>query len=460
MNKSMNMLLSVAAVAAGVALTIVAHRQGWLSGNPDSATLREPAPLNSAEPDHSGHQHDSPVISLIAATTDLPRARRTPSVDCATTQSVVQFANSDIARQAGLVTETVRRRPVSHVLTCNAELAFDGNRVAHLSPRASGSVQEVRAQVGDNVRAGDVLALVDSLQLAEARAGLLQARAVERLRRKNFERQVVLSESGVTARRELLDAETSLAEATIALSAARQRLANLGLNEAQIDRLASDQLDGDPSMPNASQSEMLAVVAPFNGVVVERHAVLGERVDPSQSLFTIADTTRMWALLDVYESEARFVRVGQPVVVSVQALPGETFAGTVTWVAPSLDPRTRTIKARAEIDNTGGLLKANMFGQARITVRDRTDEVTVPKSAVQWEGCCNVVFVKHSDTVFQPYRVRLGMETDDAYVVEDGLPEGEQIVTQGSYLLKTEILKGSIGAGCCEVHGVTDASED
>jgi cobalt-zinc-cadmium efflux system membrane fusion protein len=168
----------------------------------------------------------------------------------------------------------------------------------------------------------------------------------------------------------------------------------------------------------------------------------------------------MWALLDVYESEARFVRVGQPVVVSVQALPGETFAGTVTWVAPSLDPRTRTIKARAEIDNTGGLLKANMFGQARITVRDRTDEVTVPKSAVQWEGCCNVVFVKHSDTVFQPYRVRLGMETDDAYVVEDGLPEGEQIVTQGSYLLKTEILKGSIGAGCCEVHGVTDASED
>jgi cobalt-zinc-cadmium efflux system membrane fusion protein len=144
-------------------------------------------------------------------------------------------------------------------------------------------------------------------------------------------------------------------------------------------------------------------------------------------------------------------------MLNAQALPGETFAGTLTWISPTVDPRTRTIKARAELDNAEGLLRANMFGRARIIVRDREDALVVPKSAVQWEGCCNVVFVKQTDTVYQPYRVRLGEVLEDAYVVEEGLDENEQIVTQGSFLLKTEILKGSIGAGCCEVHGASES---
>lgn len=454
MHKSINILLGTAALAAGVGLVVVADRQGWLRSSPSVAPTRGADAGDRAGPDHArldqdGKAQEVPTMSVIPASREVPRARRIPSVECATAESVVQFANPDIARRAGLVIESVRKQPVTHVLSCNAELAFDGNRLAHLSPRASGSVQKVLAQVGDAVEAGDVLALVDSVELGEARAAVLQAVAIERLRRKNHERQVALSESGVTARRELLDAETSLAEATIALSAARQRLRNLGFDDAQIDSIAGGE-DAESALP---------VVAPFAGVVVERHAVLGEVVDTSQVLFTIADTSRMWAMLDVYEADLRHVRVGQPVVVSVQALPGETFAGTIAWVAPSLDARTRTIKARAEIDNNEGLLKANMFGLARITVRDRTDAVVVPKSAVQWEGCCNVVFVKQTDTVYQPYRVRLGQETDEYYVVEEGLPEGEQIVTQGSFLLKTEILKGSIGAGCCEVHGVSDAAD-
>ncbi len=92
-----------------------------------------------------------------------------------------------------------------------------------------------------------------------------------------------------------------------------------------------------------------------------------------------------------------------------------------------------------------------MFGHGQITVRQRDEAIVIPKSAVQWEGCCNVVFVRHTNTVYQPYKVTLGYEGDGFYVVEKGLSAGEMIVTQGAFLLKTEILKGNIGAGCCEV---------
>ena len=178
---------------------------------------------------------------------------------------------------------------------------------------------------------------------------------------------------------------------------------------------------------------------------------MGEVVDPSQPLFAIADISRMWALIDIYESDLREVQVGQPVVLRVEGLPGESFAGHITWVSSQLDPQTRTLQARAEFDNSHGLLRAHMFAQASVSVRDRQHSLVVPQAAVQWEGCCNVVFVKKSETDYEPRKVHLGVATGTVYEVLSGVSEGEEVVTQGSFLLKTEILKGSIGAGCCEV---------
>ena len=125
--------------------------------------------------------------------------------------------------------------------------------------------------------------------------------------------------------------------------------------------------------------------------------------------------------------------------------------GRITWVSSHLDPRTRTLEVRAEMDNLDGALRANMFAKAVITVRDSEPTVVVPRAAVQWEGCCNVVFVKDSPTTFHPVKVHLGPAAGSMVEVRRGLSGGETVVTQGSFLLKTEILKGSIGAGCCEV---------
>jgi cobalt-zinc-cadmium efflux system membrane fusion protein len=248
-------------------------------------------------------------------------------------------------------------------------------------------------------------------------------------------------ERHVATERDILEAETKLAESRITLSRARQRLQNLGLTDIEIHEVAR----------RRDTSSLLAMTSPFAGIVVERTAVMGEVVNTSKVLFAIGDTSKMWAMLDVYEADFRKVRLRQPVVLTVEGLRGEAFGGRITWISSHVDRRTKTLKVRAEIANPEGLLRAGMFGKAVITIHDKESLLVVPKAAVQWDGCCNIVFVKHSDTLFKPRKVQLGYETDAFYTVEGGLKPHEVVVTTGSFLLKTEILKGSIGAGCCEV---------
>jgi cobalt-zinc-cadmium efflux system membrane fusion protein len=277
--------------------------------------------------------------------------------------------------------------------------------------------------------------------MGTAKAEYLQALASLDMWERNYAREKRLLEKKVATERDVLEAETKLTESRIALSKASQRLRNLGLTDAQLGDVAKKK----------DASSLLPLLAPFSGVVVDRSAVTGEVVDTQRSLLSVADTSKMWAMLDIYESDVQKISIGQSVVFAAEGLPDEQRGGYVDWISSHVDRRTRTLKVRAEISNQDGLLRSGMFGKAIITVRRNEAALVVPKDAVQWEGCCNVVFVKRSETSFEPRKVKLGYETDRFFVVEQGVNKGETIVTTGSFLLKTEILKGSIGAGCCEV---------
>ncbi|MGI9014411.1 MAG: efflux RND transporter periplasmic adaptor subunit [Phycisphaerales bacterium] len=372
---------------------------------------------------------------------EVMRANRVPSTTCTNAFSTVVLKSPEIARRVGLEVAEVRSETIDETIVCNAEVAFDGDRFAHLAPRASGHIAEVNAGLGDRVEAGDVLAVIDSAELGSAKAAYLQARSLVDLWKKNHERERALYDKNVGTEKDILEAETKLVESRVHLSSAEQRLKNLGLSAQDITRVAEEN----------DTSSYLQLRAPFAGVIVERNAVRGEIVSTSKPLFALADTSKMWVMLDVYESEVARLQKGQEVTINVDAMTTRTFEGTLTWVSSHVDPNTRTIRARAEVPNTDGLLRANMFGRAEIHVRAIENAVLVPESAVQWDGCCNLVFVKQTDTVFQPYQVTLGYKRNGHYVVEEGLSAGESVVTQGSFLLKTEILKGNIGAGCCEV---------
>jgi cobalt-zinc-cadmium efflux system membrane fusion protein len=310
-----------------------------------------------------------------------------------------------------------------------------------ISAQVPGIVAEVHKDFGDTIETGEALATIMSTHLGAAKASYLQATASVTFWELNQAREASLLDRGVSTEKDLFEAEIRLAESRISLSEAEQALLSFGLSMEQIEGLNRSN----------DTSARYVVTAPFSGIVVDRFATIGEVVDFSKPLFAVADVSRMWALIDVSESNLRHIQVGQPVVFHVDGLPGEAFAGHITWVSAQLNPQTRTLQARANLDNTKGLLRAHMFAKASVSVRDRKRSLVVPEASVQWEGCCNVVFVKTSETVYEPRKVHLGIATGTVYEVLSGVEEGEEVVTQGSFLLKAEILKGSIGAGCCEV---------
>jgi cobalt-zinc-cadmium efflux system membrane fusion protein len=354
---------------------------------------------------------------------------------------VVRLASAEIARSIGLESVRVRRESLRQTLTVNAEVVYDATMFARVTARAPGVVAQVHKNVGDAVQRGEVLALVDSSELGNAKAAVLTAATTLRLWERNHARQQLLLAQGIAAEQEALETETKLAESRIELARARQRLQNLGLSNAQIEQVIA----GDDT------SSLLELTAPFDGLVVERAATIGEVVDIIAPLLAVAGTTCLWAMLDLAQADLPQVQVGQPVVLTVDGMRGEAFAGRVASIDSQADPRTRRIKARAVIKNESGLLRAHSFGRAEVSLRAGEPALLVPKAAVQWDGCCNVVFVGESQTRFRPRKLRLGCESGDFYEVLEGLKGDEAVVTQGSFLLKTEILKDSIGAGCCEV---------
>ena len=401
----------------------------------------DPAGQVSAATRQSTEVADSSAASSAGAEL---RWRREPSLSCVTSRTPITLSSAEAIATAGFEFEQVESAPLARTVERNVEIAYNANRYARLSSRAAGVVAEVTKDLGETVARGETLAIVDSIDLGTAKSEVLGAMETVKLWDANAQRERALLEKGAGIEREVLEAQTNLAEARIALSRARQRLRNLGLSKEQIEAVEKD---GDTS-------SLLAVTASFDGMVVERTAVIGEVVEPGTPLLSIADTNVMWAMVDLSGADLAVVKTGQDATVTVDGLPGKSFAGRLTWISTQLDPRTHALKARIELDNGDGLLRANMFGRARISPGDdHRVAITIPKEAVQWEGCCNVAFIRTEGggMTFQPARLVLGFDAGDRYEVAGGLEPGDTIVTKGSFILKNEILKNSVGAGCCEV---------
>jgi len=390
----------------------------------------------SGPPPADGHLHASD-------TDPRPRWQRDPEPACDTETREVRLASPEIAQVVGFEFAQVQAAPLEHVLERNVEVMYNANRYARLSSRAPGVIYEVPKDLGVSIRKDDTLIIVESSEIGAAKSELLQAREMSRLWQANAERERTLVGQGVGVQREALEAETKAAETRIELNKARQRLRNLGLTAAQIELVEKD----GETLP------FLEVRTPFDGLIVERSAALGEYVEAGKPLVAVADTSMMWARVDLLEADLAVVRVGQKATVHLDGLPGKEFAGAITWISTQINERTRTAEARIELANPDGLLRAHMFGHAQLSITAVRQAVTVPKQAVQWEGCCNVAFVQSDDLglKFRPSRLTLGYDAGDSYEVLEGLVAGDVVVTKGSFILKNEIRKDAVGTGCCEV---------
>jgi cobalt-zinc-cadmium efflux system membrane fusion protein len=195
-------------------------------------------------------------------------------------------------------------------------------------------------------------------------------------------------------------------------------------------------------------------VSPIQGTIIQRHTVLGEAVEPIANLFTVADTSKLWLWIDVYERDVFQVREGELVTFSASATtkdPMMSTTGKITWVGADVNEKTRTTKVRAEIPNPDGKLRSGQYGKARIRIDDAHSALVVSKAAVQQFDGVDLVFLTQENATYRPQRIKTKpLNRPDVVEVAWGLKPGQEVVTDGSFLLKTELMKGSIGAGCCE----------
>jgi len=365
-------------------------------------------------------------------------------------------------RKAGIRAEPVQLKELDEYVSANGVVAYDETHLAQLSARVPGTAWRVEKQVGDHVRKGEILAILDSLDVGKAKAEFLEAIVGLDLKTQNLKRLEQISNS--IPERQIREAQADVREARIRRFNARQTLINLGLPLPASfgSGLSDDELTqriqylGIPPAvvaeldPDSATANLIPLVAPFDGVVIKRDIVPGEVVQTGSTEFVVADVTRMWLKLNVRKTDAVRLEIGQEIQFASDGVPGEMEC-KLTWIGTEVDEKTRTVQVRGETDNPlvgstpagdGGqrLLRAHTFGTARIRVREERRTVMVPSSAIQWDGARHLVFVPLADgRSFQPRAVTLGISRDGQTEIVHGVGPDESVVATGSYVLKSEV---------------------
>ncbi len=339
----------------------------------------------------------------------------------------------EIQKQHGVVIAAAKQERLADAISATGKVEVNGDRIAHVSPSIPGRIASVKVSLGDSIASGQVLVMLDSVELGEAINRYRQSKAKLSLAKNNLERVNALVEKKIAARKDIHQAETDYQMTLSELHAGEERLALYGLSPAG--------LDGP-----GHKRQLLPVRSPIGGVITERHAIVGELADPSRNLYTVADLSSVWVMVDINEKDLAKVRKGQNAMVTVGAFPELNFRGRISHIADVVDDATRTVKARIEVQNTGRKLKPEMFASVELALpADAVPVLAVPEDALQDLEGRKVVFVTGSGTEFEPRPLELGRASGGQVGVTGGLREGERYAVKGGFLLKSELKKGELG---------------
>jgi cobalt-zinc-cadmium efflux system membrane fusion protein len=341
----------------------------------------------------------------------------------------------------------VSRRRVEAPVAFTGEVRFDERRVTHVSPRIEGTVRKVHASLGESVRRGQALVELESVQIGEAESDYLTTQASLRLARASAERQEQLRKEQISSEKEYLAARQELEAAQIHARAAEEKLARLGVARGDLDRLAG--------AGRGAGGGGLVIRAPADGIVLEMHAVPGELVKPDESIVTVGDVSAVWVWADLHEDQLGRVLDAQRggklrAEIGVKAFPDTAFPGTVEFVGPTMDERTRTVKVRVSAANPDAKLRAGMFASVRIFLPGQEEALAVPAAAMLSDEGRSFVFVHHHGEYWIRRPVEPGRRWADWVEVKGGLTGGETLASDGSFLLKSDVLRSKMGAGCAD----------
>ncbi len=348
-------------------------------------------------------------------------------------------------QRAAIEVEVVQQHPVHEDVSAPGKVAFNGNRVSPVFSQFSGRLTQLSAEVGANVRAGQVIGMIDTPDIVAVQSDYQQSLAAERSARTTLElatrtrqRAARLVAAEAIPARELQQAEADeahtrddLQRAQTAAAAAHGRLQSAGVSEAEIAQLASGA---------RAINRLVPLTAPISGVVTERKAGLGQVVQPAAGdpLLMIADLSTVWINIDVYEDQLASIRSGAPVQIKTPAYPDQTFAARVDQIGSVLDPDKHTVPVRCVIANRNNQLKPGMFATAILPSAASHEALTVPATAIITEADKRSVFIEEAPGRYAKREVVTSNEVNGAVIVRSGLSKGEHVVVRGSLLLSAQ----------------------
>ena len=331
---------------------------------------------------------------------------------------------------AGIKIASLQEQQINEQIVVTATIQANQDKLARVAPRVPGRVTKVMARLGDKVKPGQPLALIDSIEVGEAQSAYAQAASEQPLARANLDRAEKLYADQIIPQKDYLRVRADFEKARAVLRAADQKRQALGVG-GKADR--------------TSAGSTFAVSAPFAGTIIEKAAVLGELAQADKPLFTVADLSNVWIVANLYEKDLGKVRPGALAAITTAAYPGETFQGKVTYISSVMDKESRTVRAIVEVPNRDGRLKLDMFATAAIGAGDRGKAMLLPEEAVVLLQGQPTVFVQDAGG-FNARAVELGDKLQGRVVVKAGIRPGEKVVTAGAFALKAAMLKSQISA--------------
>ena len=373
------------------------------------------------------------LIGMLLVASACGRGEQPPRVD-ATTPQPSKPGGAQGESQARVETAIVEFSPSHQALTLSGKIAYGEDRYSRISSPLQGRVVEVRAHLGDRVKAGDILLVVDSPDIAQAYSEYVKEDSDLQYATRAHELAKDLYENKAMPLKDLKQAENELVKARAEFRRAKERLLSL--------RIPSEELN--KPLDKQKITSRFEMKSPLAGIVVERAVTPGQSIggDPSQVLFTVADLDMLQVLADLYERDLALVREGQFALVTVEAYPGVDFPATLAAVGDVVDPATRTIKVRAWVNNDAHKLKPEMFARLHLEVGDAAQFIAIPREAVLEVDGKQFVYVVEEQGRYVKREVKVSNISSDQVRVVEGLARGQRIVTKGAVLIQGQEAKG------------------
>ncbi|MGH7250792.1 MAG: efflux RND transporter periplasmic adaptor subunit [Nitrospiraceae bacterium] len=345
----------------------------------------------------------------------------------------------EVAAAAGIETRPVVRGEFRTYRDFPGTVKPNQYALADITPLVRGRVVDAYADLGQEVKAGALLAILQSTDLGIAQSSFLKARAKLRVAERSYNRARVLLKEKVIGEAEAQRREGELISTRAEARESRDRLQLLGMDENVIKRLERDQ----------TIRSFVPIQAPFAGKIIARDVTRGEVVGTEDRLFAVADLSDVWVLANIPEKDILYAHEStdrdRPIEILVSAYPNEVFQGKITYVGDVLDPATRTMSIRAVVKNREGRLKPEMFATVRLFSDPEPDALTIPSTAIAQNQGQSVVFVQLDSERFEQRAVKVEAESGDQVKVLEGLRDGDRVVVRGAFVLKSELNKQTEG---------------